>query len=159
MAITSDTRPGLFAPGLVVLDGGIADQVRGIDPDLVTVLNQRVGRFEVYDRAAPGGPKWQLVMRVQEPDGSFRPLDGRVLPTLREARGRDMQELIRGIEKQEEDADRRAQMRTRDLGEDLYEIAWAMGRRLHGYGGASVAWQKRTDPSARERIRQEARLA
>ena len=158
MATTTTHRVGLFAPGLQVITGGIADQVRDLDPDLVTVLNQRIGRFEVYDRAAPGGPKWSLVMRVQEPDGSFRPLDGRVLSTLREARGRDVQTLIKRIEQQEEDADRRAEKRTRDLGEQLYDIAWAMGRRLHGYGGSSVVWQKRTDPTARERIRQAAGL-
>lgn len=150
---------GLFAPGLDVIVGGTADAVKAIDPDLVVVFNKRIGRFEVYDRAAPGGPKWQLVMRVQEPDGSFRPLDGRVLSTLQEARGRDVQTLIGRIEQQEEEADRRAEKRTRALGEDLYEITWAMGRRLDGYGGSSVTWQKRTDPDARARIRQAAGLA
>ena len=152
------TRPGLFAPGLVVLSGGIADQVREIDPDLVTVMNQRIGRYEIYDRAAPGGPKWQLVLRCQEPDGSFRSLDGRILPVLREARGRDVQAFIKGIEQQEDEVEKRAERRARDLGEQLYDATWAMGRRVMGYGGNTVTWQQRTDPTARERIRMAAGL-
>ena len=153
---------GLFAPGLDIITGGVAADVKAIDPELVVVLNRRAvrnslgqyePRYEIYDRAAPGGPKWSLVLRCQEPDGSFRPLDGRVLPTLREARGRDVQAFIKGIEQQEDEVEKRAERRARDLGEQLYDATWAMGRRVMGYGGNTVTWQQRTDPTARERIR------
>lgn len=151
-----DHRIGLYAPGLNVITGGVADRVKAIDPDLVTVFNSRTERFEIYDRAAPGGPAWQMVLKVQEPDGSFRPLDSRVLRPLYEARGRSVSELLEQIERNEELLEQEQTKKARDLGEDLYEAFWAMGKRVMGYGGNSVAWQKRTDAAARERIRQEA---
>lgn len=144
---------GLFAPGLAVITGGVADQVRRIDPDLVTVFNKRIGRYEVYDRAAPGGPKWQLVLRVQEPDGSFRPLDARILQPLYEARGRSVDELLDRIEAQEAAHEREIDKRIRALGEDLYEIAWAMGKRVV----PTVAWRDRTPPEVRARLREQIR--
>lgn len=146
-------RVGLFAPGIDIITGGTADAVKAIDPDLVVAFNKRIGRFEIYDRAAPGGPKWQLVLRVQESDGSYRPLDGRVLAPLMEARGRPVSELIEQLERNEDAIEAETDKRIRALGEDLYEITNAMGKRIMGYGGNTVTWQKRTDPEARERIR------
>lgn len=148
-------RVGLFSPGLNVITGGVADRVRQIDPDLVTVWNARGGRYEIYDRAAPGGPKWQLVLRVQEPDGSYRPLDARVLAPLYESRGRDVADLIAEMERKEEQREREIDKRTRALGEDLYEIAWAMGKRVV----PKVDWRDRTPPDVRSRLREQIRSA
>lgn len=147
---------GLYAPGLDVLHGGVADAVRRVDTELVTVFNRGNQRYEIYDRAAPGGPKWQLVMRVQEPDGSFRPLDGRVIPALYRAR-RPVSQTIRDIERQEAAHEEWVSRQARRIGEDLSDDVKWLGRRVMGYGGTTVAWQKRTDPEARERIRAEAR--
>jgi hypothetical protein len=163
-------RIGLFAPDLDIVVGPVVDAVKRIDPDLVVVRNRRSmrpnpargddgTRYEVYDRRAPGGPKWQLVMRVQEPDGSFRPLDGRVIPTLLEAKGRPVSKLLDRIEAQEEARERAIDRRIQNLSEDMYEMIWTLGHRIHGYGGPTVAWQARTDPEARQRIRREAGLA
>lgn len=148
-------RVGLFSPGLNVITGGVADRVRQIDPDLVTVWNARGGRYEIYDRAAPGGPKWQLVLRVQEPDGSYRPLDARVLAPLYESRGRDVMDLISEMERKEEQQEREIDKRTRALGEDLYEIAWALGKRVV----PKVDWRERTPPEVRNRLREQIRSA
>lgn len=148
-------RVGLFAPGLNVITGGVAERVRQIDPDLVTVWNARSGRYEVYDRAAPGGPKWSLVLRVQEPDGSYRPLDARVLAPLYESRGRSVMDLIAEMERREEQHERQTDKRIRALGEDLYEIGWAMGKRVV----PKVDWRERTPPEIRARLREQIRSA
>src|SRR3990167_5471349 len=143
-------RLGLLAPGLAVLSGGVADQVRRVDPELVTVFNTMTQRYEIYDRAAPGGPKWQLVMRVQEEDGSFRPLDGRVLEPLYQARGRDVMELLDEFEARDEQREQEFTKHARGLGEDLYEIVWALGKRVV----PTVAWRDRTSPEAKTRMRE-----
>lgn len=172
MPIPVLNRIGLYAQGLEIITGTLVDEVKRISPDLVVVLNKRSmrpsvdaqgrqdpgWRYEIYDRSAPGGLKWQLVMRVQEPDASFRPLDGRVLVTLLEARGRSVDELLDRIEAQEEARERQTDKKSRALAEDMYEIVWALGKRVHGYGGNNVVWQQRTDAGARERIRQAAGL-
>ena len=168
MGVPILNRVGLYAPGLDIITGPVADAVKRISPDLVVVLNRRSmrptatdsgARYEIYDRAAPGGPKWQLVMRVQEPDGSFRPLDHRVLQPLYEARGRSVDELLDQIEARDAERERQTDKRIQNLADDMYEIVWAMGKRIHGYGGNTVAWKNRTDPAAREHIRQEAGIA
>lgn len=146
-------RVGLFAPALDIITGGTADAVKAIDPELVTVFNKRIGRFEIYDRAAPGGPRWQLVLRVQESDGSYRPLDGRALPPLMEARGRPVAELIAQIERNEDEIERQTDKRIRALGEDLYEITWALGKRVV----PTVTWRERASAEAKAKRREEIR--
>lgn len=154
IAPIQSARPGLYAPGLVILTGGVADAVKRVDPDLVTVWNKATGRFEIYDRAAPGGPKWQLVMRVKEPDDSYRPLDMRVIPTLIAAR-RPVAERIRDIEAQEEAHEQWVTREARRIGEDLApDLKW-MGQRVV----PTVAWRDRTPPEVKARLREQIRLA
>lgn len=144
-------RPGLYAPGLDVVVGGVAAEIKAFDPDLVVVFNKRIERFEVYDRAAPAGPKWQLVMRIQTPAGGFRHLAMSDLEMLRRSRvgdERQMRQRIRQIEDQEERAERAWE-------KDASETALEMAEDLKWFGRAvvpSVASRERTDPAKRQRI-------
>lgn len=148
-------QPGLFAPGLVVMTGGVAADVKKLDENLVVVFNGRVKRFEVYDRAAPGGPRWQMVMRVQEPDGSFRALDGRVLETLRRAREESATDVLDRIERQEEIVERHWDGKIHDLAEGMASDMKYVDQRIT----TTVAWRDRTPPEVRARLREEIRRA
>lgn len=144
---------GLYAPGLVVIAGGAAVDVKRVDPDLVTVFNTRTERYEIYDRLVK--PRWQLVMRVQEEDGSYRPLDGRVLPPLYEARGRSVDELLDQMEIRDNGIEDWMTKQARNLGEDMYEIFWSLGKRVV----PTIAWRDRTPPEVRARLREKIRAA
>lgn len=145
---------GVYQPQLRPVFDWFTRQVVDLDPDLSAPLNLVNGCREVYDHRAPGGPKWQLVMRVMSPDGSPRPPTQRDIENLRAARGRDVMTLIDEMdaraEKREQAVQAFVQETAREFAEDLKWI----GRRVV----PSVAWRDRTDPAARERIRREAGL-
>jgi len=84
---------------------GIIDRVKEVDPDLFVAWNPNLWRFEVHDRRAPG--EETMVMRVQEPDGRFRMLDNRVLETLRANRRERFPEILREVERVEEEREKR----------------------------------------------------
>lgn len=59
---------------------GVVEALKRLDPALWVAMNTNNGRYEVHDRA---NARCSMVMRVQEPSGAYRPLDGRVLQNLR----------------------------------------------------------------------------
>jgi|GEM_PF-2933538 hypothetical protein len=77
----------------------IAKRVKEIDKHLYIAFNTDVQRYEVHDMLMPEGQT--LVMRVQEPDGSFRPLDNRVLDTLIKNRRERFDEVFKELEEKE----------------------------------------------------------
>lgn len=150
---------GLYAPGLDIITGhSAARAIKAIDPDLVVVFDRKIQRFVVYDSASPGGPKWQMVMRVQEPDGSFRPLDGRTVQTIREMRhryettdpGKRLDAIVREAAEAYDAQDRDWAKRNEDFAHSAaLDLKWFSRAVV-----PSVAWRERTDPAKREAIRQ-----
>lgn len=146
---------GLYAPGIEVVSGGwFAREVKAIDPDLVLVFNRKSGCLEVYDAAAPGGPKWQFVKRLMNEAGHFRAPERRDLDDLRRAR-RPVAETIAELEASE--AAREADMtrRARELGEGLADEIRYLGKRVV----PTVTWRDRTPPDVRARLREQIRTA
>lgn len=130
---------GLYTPGLDIITTGVAVSVRAFDPGLVVVWNKRCitradgayqGRFEIYDRNAPGGPKWQFVMRVQNEDGSFRPLDGRVMDALYKARGQRVSDVLDEMDRSAATRDRAIEHLVSDSARGMAEDLKYVGRRI-----------------------------
>jgi len=111
----------------------IARRVREFDPALFVAFNTMVQRYEVHDRQARGGT---LVMRVQEPDGSFRPLDERVLETLRRGRRERFGEVFRELEEAEHRREREWERRNTEIGSGLADDLRFAGKPV--VGGADV---------------------
>ena len=70
--------------------------LKDIDSNLYVATNLAVNRFEIHDKQAKEG--YTMVMRVQEPDGSFRPLDERTLTTIRQIVKKDLAQVIKEID-------------------------------------------------------------
>lgn len=136
---------GLYAPGLDIIHGGFAQQIRMFDRGLTVVFNKRIGRFEIYDTNAPGGPKWQMVMRVQNEDGSFRPLDSRALEALRQSRGRTVSDLL-------DEFDRNAERREAEEARIRGNLAAAMADDMK-YAGRHITQTVESRNRTREAIR------
>lgn len=96
---------------------GVARRLREIDPDLYLAWNPVVQRYEVHDRRAH--PKHTLVLRVQEPDGSFRLPDGRVIEAILKYRGKSIKEIVREIDEHNEKLERSIQRQRLDIAEGL----------------------------------------
>jgi hypothetical protein len=118
----------------------IVGRVRDFDRGLYVVWNHDIGRYEVWDRLAPGGES--MVMRVQEPSGAFRPLDGRVLDTLSRCRRDRFEEVFREAELAD---DKREAEKEKgfdalgDMAEDILKFAgkpfvgWTPGEKGEGH--------------------------
>lgn len=96
---------------------GIAKMLRDIDPDLYLAFNTHIERYEVHDRRAK--PGHTLVMRVMEPDGSFRLPDHRVIETILKYRGRSIQDIVREINEQNRRREEAWERRNQDIAEGL----------------------------------------
>lgn len=121
----------------------IAREVRRFDPELFVAFNPHVQRYEVHDRTQPQGQT--LVMRVQEPDGSYRPLDDRVLQTLMRCRRERFDEVFRELEQKEKERERRWQREMENIAEAMADDLKWMGRPV--IRGWSPNEQGRTDTS------------
>lgn len=126
----------------------IAAAVKALDPELSVVFNTAKQRFQIIDRLSPREP---VVMTVMEPTGAFRPLDGRVLETLRRHQPQYRDENIRRTEEAERAREAAWEKRVDDIGLGFGEdLKWA-GKAVV----PSVAWRDRS--AMREEIRKAAR--
>lgn len=126
---------------------------REVDPDLRVMWDGQREKYVVLDTRAPGGPNASYVMVVQEPDGSFRPFDGRTIETLRKLRhGHDR--VKAEIDKMAAERERANDRRRQDVAESMAQDFRHFGQQVT----PSAAWRDRTDPAARERIRKLAGL-
>lgn len=107
---------------------GIAKRVRELDPDLWVAWNTVVQRYEIHDRRAPRGHS--LVMRVQEPNGAFRPLDNRVLETLMKNRRERFDEVFKELEEKEEKREKAWEKRIGEIAEGMADDLRFAGQRV-----------------------------
>lgn len=136
-------------------DKAASARVQVVDDDLYVVYDTEIDRYEVHDRRAPGGQQFSQVMRVMNPDGTFRPVDQRTIDTLYELRHKAAhlrpQDVMRDLRQKE--AARAAEKR-KELGDLAYgivdDLKWA-GRDVV----QSTLARDRTDPVARARMRDE----
>ncbi|HEX7022641.1 MAG TPA: hypothetical protein VF171_07275 [Trueperaceae bacterium] len=112
---------------------GVVRRVKELDPALFVAWNPACRRYEVHDREARGST---LVMRVQEPDGSFRRLDARVIETLRRNRRERFGEVFAELERAEERREREWGRRTTRIAEGLADDLRFAGRLV--VGGVAV---------------------
>ena len=96
---------------------GVAKMLRDIDPDLYLAFNTAIERYEVHDRRAK--PGHTLVMRVMEPDGSFRLPDHRVIETILKYRGRSVDDILREIDAQNERRQAEWEKRNQEIAEGI----------------------------------------
>lgn len=72
-------------PAGMTPDRGFVKQLKRLDPDLDVVWNRFKERWIIIERGKETG-RWHIVMRVQNEDGSYRPLDNRILKDLERVR-------------------------------------------------------------------------
>lgn len=94
---------------------GVARRLREIDPDLYLAWNPRIQRYEIHDRAA----RQTLVVRIQNPDGSFRLPDHRDVETLLKYRGMSIKEIVREIDEHNERLERRKERERQAIAEGV----------------------------------------
>ena len=94
---------------------GVARRLREIDPDLYLAWNTRIQRYEIHDRAA----RQTLVVRIQNPDGSFRHPTQKDVETLLKYRGMSIKEIVREIDENNERLDRRRERVIQDIAEGM----------------------------------------
>lgn len=136
-------------------DKAASARVQVVDDGLYVSYDTEIDRYEVHDRRAPGGPQFSLVMRVMNPDGTYRPVDQRTIDTLYELRHKAAhlrpQDVMRELREKEAAA---AAAKRSQLGDIVYGIfdhlKWA-GRDVV----PSTLARDRTDPAARQRMRDE----
>jgi len=120
------------------------------DDGLQVLWDGQRHKFVVVDRKAPGGPDSQYVMVVQEPDGAYRPVDGRTIETLRR--------LKYGHKWAKDELGTIAAEREKEVVRKRGDRAQGFAEDLRWFGQAvvpSVGWRDRS--AAREAIRAEAK--
>lgn len=130
-------------------------RVQVVDPHLYVVYDTEIDRYEVHDRAAPGGPGHSLVMRVMNEDGTYRPVDQRTIDILYRTRYQMVNEgpeaMKRALTEQERKRRQEQSAKWADWAYGLVsDLKWA-GKDIV----PSTAWRDRTDPDARRKRREE----
>lgn len=121
-------------------------KVQTVDEDLYVVQNWDTMLYEVHDAKAPGGPNNSMVMRVQEEDGSYRPVDERTLQHLREMRYDLVNRGVNGTLRKLAEID---EQRKKDWKKQVSEVGYAVGDALKYLGKEitpTIENVKRTDP-------------
>lgn len=106
---------------------GVVDAVRRLGLNLYVVFNAYIGRYEVWGRDVNNKP--YMVMRVQNEDGSFRPLDRRVVETL--WRHRDIDKVIRELDEHEERKEAADELDIARMAESIADDLCFMGRDVY----------------------------
>jgi hypothetical protein len=109
----------------------IVGRVRELDPGLTVMWNHDIGRYEVWDTAAPGGTS--MVMRVQEPSGAWRPLDGRVIDTLIRCRRERFDAVFKGLDEADDKRDAETEKGFDALGDMAADIVKFAGKPFVGW--------------------------
>lgn len=74
--ICEAVKPNSMCPSY---NEGVWDKIKRYDPALELRWNQRLGRWELWRK---GRTQYCMVLRVENPDGSYRPIDERLLKYL-----------------------------------------------------------------------------
>jgi hypothetical protein len=109
---------------------GIVDRIKIFDKALYVLYNVTTGHYEIHDSMAPGGKKQTYIMRVQNPDGSPRPLDNRTVVHLMSIRRERMQDIMHELEQgevqREKDWDKRQEALSAALADDIKWVGQAV---------------------------------
>jgi len=80
-----NTNRGYYGSELYTPDSGFIRSLKAMDPGLFVTWNRVKERWIIYEKGYQSG-RDHIVCRVENEDGSFRPLDNRIIESLSKAK-------------------------------------------------------------------------